>query len=156
MSKKYRGIFAWSIVSLAVIGFIFSNSAATRAASDGLSSGFADFIYSLVAPILSVSFESFHVFVRKAAHFTEFAALGVSVWMIAWSVRKLCGQLHAASAFLAALAVAVTDEFIQSFTDRSSAVADIILDFSGAVFGIVITATIVYLANIKKEPSKPS
>ena len=155
MAKKYMGIIVWSLVALAVVIFIFANSIAGIEASGDFSSGFAEVLYKLASRIVSLSFDEFHVLVRKVAHFTEFAALGASVWMISWSAQKLCGKLHVALVFLVSLAVAVTDEFIQSFTGRGSAVPDVVLDFAGSVFGILVTAAIVYLIKIKKQPSKP-
>lgn len=151
--KKYRGVIIWSLVSVAAVCFIFSNSIAGRDTSNDLSSGLAGAIYELISPMLDVSFESFHQFVRKAAHFAEFAVLGTSLWMLMRSVRRLGGELHATAVLFASLAVAVADEFIQSFTGRGSAVGDVVLDFAGATGGIVITVIILYLAN-RKQPSK--
>ena len=155
MAKKYIGIIVWLLVALAVVIFIFANSIAGIEASGDFSSGFAEVLYKLASRVVSLSFDEFHVLVRKVAHFTEFAALGASVWMIMWNAKKLCGKLHIAVTFLVSLAVAVTDEFIQSFTGRGSAVPDVVLDFAGSVFGTLVTAVIVYLIKTKKQPSKP-
>ena len=156
MQKKYIGIIAWSLVALAVVIFIFANSIAGVEASDKFSSGFADVIYTFVSPLLGLNFDEFHGIIRKAAHFSEFAVLGASVCMIMWNVQKLRGRLHVSLAFLVTLAVAVTDEFIQNFTGRGSAVTDVVLDFSGAIFGILFAAAIVYFTKAKKQPSKPN
>ena len=155
MKNKYRGIAVWSAIALIVMTFIFSNSFAGIEASGDFSSGFAEVLYKLASRVVSLSFDEFHVLVRKVAHFTEFAALGASMWMISWSAKKHCGKLHIAVTFLVSLTVAVTDEFIQSFTGRGSAVPDVVLDFAGSVFGILVTAAIVYLIKTKKQPSKP-
>lgn len=154
MIKKYRNVIIWTLACIAVICFIFSNSVAGRDASNNLSSGLSQAIYKLVSTLISVSFDAFHGLVRKAAHFAEFAALGASLWMTMQSARLLGGGLHTAAVLFTSLAVAVADEFIQSFTGRGSAVGDVILDFAGALVGIVITAVIIHLANRKKQPSK--
>ena len=51
------------------------------------------------------------------------------------------------------LFTAVTDEFIQSFTGRGSSVRDVMLDFSGALTGILLT---VFLSAIIKKCNRKS
>ncbi|MBQ7339146.1 MAG: VanZ family protein, partial [Clostridia bacterium] len=79
-----------------------------------------------------------------------------------WLGMALCGVLIGASrksegvapllshppvcgALLFSLLTAVTDEYIQSFTGRTSSVSDVLLDFSGALCGLGLTALTVYL-----------
>ena len=156
MKNRYRGTVVWGILSLCITVFIISNSIIGKAESSALSSGLTEAIYGFVSSIVDVSFNSFHNFVRKTAHFIEFGTLGFSLAMMVWSARKICRYVHVADAFLISLTIAVSDEFIQSFTGRGSAVADVVLDFIGASFGILITLLAVYVPNRKKQPSKPN
>ena len=133
--------------------FIFSNSFACKEVSIELSRGITDLLYDCVKSILKLSFDEFHGLLRKVAHFVEFALFGASVWMTMDSARNLGRRFNVETVLFLSLTVAVIDEFIQSFTGRGSMVADVILDFAGALFGIVITATIIYFVNIKKQPS---
>lgn len=151
--KKYLAIITWTIISLVLVCFIFSNSFACKEVSIELSRGITDLLYDCVKSILKLSFDEFHGLVRKVAHFVEFALFGASVWMTMDSARNLGRRFNVETVLFLSLTVAVIDEFIQSFTGRGSMVADVILDFAGALFGIVITATIIYFVNIKKQPS---
>ena len=151
--KKYLAIITWTIISLVLVCFIFSNSFACKEVSIELSRGITDLLYDCVKSILKLSFDEFHGLVRKVAHFVEFALFGASVWMTMDSARNLGRRFNVETVLFLSLTVAVIDEFIQSFTGRGSAVGDVILDFAGALFGIVITAVIIHLANRKKQPS---
>ena len=75
-----------------------------------------------------------HGLLRKLAHFTEFACLGVSLcWLLSMLKQKfyiplLCGFL-----------VACTDETIQCFIpDRGPAIKDVAIDTAGVAVGIAL------------------
>lgn len=117
--------------------FIFGNSADFPSESSALSS----FVSELFRPFFDLFVDThsfnFNHFVRKLAHFVEFAALGIAVSFTAGSVEKLVKKSVKGYSLFYLLAVAVIDEYIQRFFDRGSSVADVMLDFSGAVFGLV-------------------
>ena len=71
---------------------------------------------------------------RKAAHFTEFAGLGMCLaWLFGMLKRPVCRS--AVWGFLAAC----IDEGIQMFTpDRGPSLADVWIDTSGAVTGMML------------------
>jgi len=81
----------------------------------------------------------FHHFVRKAAHFTEYAILGAILfrafraddparWRIRWAFYTL----------VTAITWALLDEFHQTFTrSRGGSLMDSLLDSSGALFALV-------------------
>lgn len=78
-----------------------------------------------------------HTLLRKAAHFSEFALLG-----LLWFIRKrLSGaQIGIAQTGLG-LAVACIDETIQIFTPgRASSLLDVWVDAAGFAFGFAIAA----------------
>ena len=81
--------------------------------------------------------ESVKMQVRKAAHLIEYAALGVAVITLAKQVEKDFGKKYYSMTLFYVLAVAVIDEHIQSFSDRTSSTSDILLDFTGAVIGML-------------------
>lgn len=71
---------------------------------------------------------------RKAAHFTEFAALGVT---LAWLFGMLQKQKHVP--FSCGAAAACIDETIQAFVpERAPRILDVLLDCSGVLVGIIL------------------
>lgn len=79
------------------------------------------------------------VFVRKSAHVIEYAVLGFAVMCLTLNIYKTFKKLFIGVAAFYVLAVAVADEHIQSFSDRTSSTDDIVLDFGGALFGFAVT-----------------
>jgi VanZ family protein len=80
--------------------------------------------------------------VRKTAHFCEFGLLGCELTLLFWLKSGLSFQNLCNSAF-AALLTAVTDETIQIFSGRGSQVQDVVLDFAGALTGILFSRLLV-------------
>ena len=99
-----------------------------------------------IRPLLEFLFPSassetiaiYHGYVRKAGHFTGYAILGF------FALRAFLSGVFArwksvAIALVVCLAVAVTDEFIQSFSpERTGSLYDVALDMFGATFSVVI------------------
>ena len=133
---KYRRIIAFALLTLMIVAFIWSNSCKSGAESGAQSGRVTRFLQSILDPDGKIPEESFHHFVRKAAHFTEFATLGLALCGLFRAIFRVNGSAHFAMPVLLALMVAVADEYIQLFTGRGSAVADVVLDFSGALFGL--------------------
>lgn len=92
--------------------------------------------------------------IRKAAHFIEYAVLGSTVAIVALFMRKNYGKVFVGLSLFGILMVAVIDEYIQSFSDRTSLVADILLDFSGAVVGLLLTIAVAKLIKYIKSKKK--
>jgi VanZ family protein len=126
-----------SAITLLYILFIFSNSIYS-----GESSGYQskvvmqiinDFLYKTGININLTEF-----FIRKLAHFTEYFILGnlLTVTIKAYVSRiRECVFLE----LFLLLLVPVIDEFIQTFSlGRSGNAGDIILDFCGALCGMLI------------------
>ena len=84
------------------------------------------------------SIEAWHHFVRKCAHFTEYAILGVTVvYAFGEKLKKAKRIIPVALAICAFYAA--TDEFHQHFVPmRMGSVSDVLLDSVGALTGIVI------------------
>ncbi len=76
--------------------------------------------------------------IRKIAHFTEFACLGL---LLGWlcRLRKLTGVGSVTAPALAGLLAACVDETIQRYVPgRDSTLPDVWLDFCGAVVGLTV------------------
>ena len=89
--------------------------------------------------------------IRKAAHMTEYAILGLLSFAFLTSMGK-----KGKGAYLMALGIAVayatTDEFHQLFVPaRSGQVKDVLIDGCGAVIGTLIIWGIYYLVHKKKS-----
>ena len=125
----------WILVA-AYILFIFHNSAMIASASGALSYKVAVFITRHLERfgIGAINFPLFHHYVRKLAHFTEFAGLGILVY-IACHMAPLFHNRFL-TFFLFLLAVPFTDETIQRFyAGRSSQLSDMLIDGSGFLAG---------------------
>jgi VanZ family protein len=91
-----------------------------------------------------------HLFMRKAAHVTEYAILTGLIF------RALRGSIagfwwRAALAFLPVLIFAPTDEYHQSFVpSRTSSLGDVMIDYAGAVAGILV-CRVIHLASRSRE-----
>ena len=79
-----------------------------------------------------------HLFLRKAAHVTEYAIL---TGLLFRALHGLIGGFwrRAAVAFVPAMIFAAVDEFHQTFVpSRTGSVYDVLVDYSGAFLGILI------------------
>ena len=74
--------------------------------------------------------------------------------MVAVFMRNNFGKYFVGFSLFGILSVAVVDEFIQSFSDRTSLVADILLDFGGAVTGLCLSVAVVCIAKRIKQKRK--
>lgn len=134
------------IITVFLMALIFFFSAQNSGESSGVSSGFTSRIVSAVAMFFgwSDSFkeaavEFIHGYVRKAAHFTIYAALGMSVT----SAISADGKRRSRAVFIMAVAFcaayAATDEFHQYFVPgRAARVTDVLIDTAGASVGSVL------------------
>lgn len=150
--KKSRSLIVFGALTAAMTLFIFSNSLRGSVDSHAMSNSLID----LLMPLLSAVEKAFGeinwvLVIRKGAHLTEFCILGILVWNFMLAIRHSCGKNLFGYGLFYVLAVAVTDEFIQSFSDRTSAVSDVLIDFTGALLGIGLVSLVVFL---KKQKCK--
>lgn len=144
-----RAIVLLSVLTGMMIAFIWGKSCLSREASGAQSGRLTAFLLGILDPNGRIPVESFHHFVRKMAHFTEFALLGTLVGGLVRRIGLLTGQRLRSLPVLLVLLVAVTDEYIQYFTGRGSMVTDVVLDFSGALFGLGLLALVSVLRKKK-------
>ena len=82
--------------------------------------------------------EAWHHIIRKCAHFTEYAVLGMTV-VYAFGERLKKAKRIIPIALAICAFYAVTDEFHQHFVPmRVGSISDVLLDSAGALTGIVI------------------
>lgn len=133
-------------ITIAVMIFIFVQSAMPGEVSGAESNIIAHFI----AGITGWDEQVLSIFVRKAAHFTEFLILGIclSVNMNDLRAKKIAaGEISAhdsarmywLAAWLIGTAYAMTDEFHQLFVpDRAGSLTDVCIDSAGVAAGVLI------------------
>ena len=141
---------AWLLwVSLAavvlVLCFIYGNSLQNGEESMQTSDAVVEVVKPIVDPKDQIEDETFSTIVRKLAHFTEFFLLGMAICGVMLSARAYprLASVRASEALLFALLCAVADEFLQSFTGRTSSVRDVLIDFGGALCGMLLTMLVV-------------
>lgn len=130
--KRTKRRFALCIALLTLIlGFIWGNSALPGEESGELSGGLLAFLAKLI-PFVSAE-DGEHI-LRKLAHFSEFAALGLCLCWLFGMLRK-----RTVWAVLCGAAVACVDESIQLFVPgRHGCVSDAVLDTAGVVTGVLL------------------
>jgi len=117
-------------INLAVMLFIFIQSAMPGEMSGAESNIIAQFI----AGLTGWNEEVLSILVRKAAHFTEYAVLGICLSI---NMRDL--QMNLACAWIIGTAYAATDEFHQLFVpDRAGTLTDVLIDSAGVACGILV------------------
>ncbi|MDE5994032.1 MAG: VanZ family protein [Oscillospiraceae bacterium] len=134
--KNYVCI-SWMLV-LAVMIFIFTMSAANASDSSEMSNS----LLLKITELTGIEISSY--FVRKAAHFSEFALLSFLLTnaIFATFQNKKAGVF----AFPCACLYAVTDELHQLFSDgRACSVKDMLIDSAGALLGAVIFSFIILI-----------
>ena len=123
----------FAILNILLIAFIFIHSLTPADISQEESGAVTDWLRYIFP------FELNDHIVRKLAHFIEFSALGVVTNLTVFSYcRSVLGGVF--FKLFVCLATAVCDEAIQlNVSGRSGQVSDILLDFSGCLFGLFIT-----------------
>ena len=132
------------MLSLALTGLIWGNSLEGSQASNEKSDAVTEVIQQAVDPGHSGAGISARA-VRKWAHFGEYMVLGGCVY--GWTAvyrRRVADELVLLPVF-EVLLTGVLDEYIQSFTGRTSLVSDILIDFGGGVAGIMVAMGIAAL-----------
>ncbi len=139
---KRSAIISWIAVFL-WMAVIFALSAQPATESNRLSKGITEAVIDTiekVVPIDDVKADAFNNILRKNAHFFAYLLLGGLVlnalrvsWSTAWANRVMVALLICAL-------YAVSDEIHQIFVPgRGAQVKDVLIDISGAVFGVALS-----------------
>ena len=141
----------WILVGLMVI-FIFSNSAASASTSNGRSLTGSEWGRPGLNPGgLHPETDFLNFVIRKLAHFSEYALLGVLIGLAyrlqPWSWMK--GKV----ALLPFFIIPVLDENLQRFSSgRSCELRDMLIDSAGMAVGMMLViAVLMILSNRKKQ-----
>lgn len=133
------------IPTILLLLLIFGFSAQDGESSGSLSFQISLFLVKLVSPILPAAMseellleraEFIHIFVRKAAHMTEYFLLTLSLQLplAAWFFHLLPWKTRIIAGFITTVVLAALDEFHQTFVPgRSGNLTDVCIDSIGAI-----------------------
>lgn len=141
MKIKYVLIAAFVLI----VCFIWGNSMLSPETSGAISGAVKDLLAALFGSESGDSSDiELHFWVRKLAHFLEFAALGLvgslllrfysCDRMIRWTCAAMIGGFFA-----------LTDETIQIFSRRGSSVRDVWIDIAGYIAGCLLAEFLIFL-----------
>lgn len=151
MMKKTAPRLGISIVLiLGLLCFIWGNSLLPGEDSGELS-GFVGTLLQKLLPFLNLQSELGMHLLRKAAHFSEFAALGISfAWFYGMLSKKRLWSL--VLPLMSGAAAAAVDETIQLFSpDRGPSIKDVGIDTCGVLAGIAVFTLLYWLWSRKKR-----
>lgn len=143
VSKKtlHKRIF-FTILTVFSVCFIFSQSLMNGSKSGSESGRFLAFLNS-ITDFLGFGEIFTHSFVRKCAHFTEFAVLSFSAFFMYKSYlhSRVKTVIFTIVTFVS---VAVTDEIIQYFVpERACQFTDVLIDSLGGIVAVVLSVIII-------------
>ena len=145
---------AWMVV-------IFSFSAMAAPASDGLSEGITEKTVKVFMPQYdeltrqeqTIILEKMNFAIRKLAHASEFAVLGILAAVVLFSYPKKL-RFQIIIALLICAAYAASDEAHQILVSgRSPQITDVLIDTGGAAIGI---ALVILIARRRLRKQKPA
>ena len=131
LSKKVL-LIALILSILLTLFFIFSNSMKSPDRSMEESNNATDKIEEVVSPETSIG-AFLSTYLRKIAHFLEFALLGYEVFLLVSFYFGL-RPAYFVSSLLFGVLTAVLDETVQITSGRGSSVIDVWIDVSGYFF----------------------
>lgn len=132
-----------TVLTFLWVGVIFSFSLQTGEVSGDMSSSIlqkmiswaAVEVFEEIGPITQIQWDFLHLILRKCAHFTEFAILGMLSTFTLFQT-KVARKALIAIGFC--LAIASMDETLQLFVDgRVGNVMDVLIDVAGAGVGVL-------------------
>ena len=136
-----------SILICLNLALIWGNSMMTAVDSVAVSGGILELLGRFIPALLT---EAGHTFLRKAAHFSEFALLA----LLFCGRYRLVHRSTPSHLISFGLAVACIDETIQIFTPgRASSLIDVWIDTAGFALGFVVIFAVftIYHNKIKGE-----
>lgn len=132
MEGNQKKVRFWVFAIICNILFIWGNSLLPGSVSAAISKAVSYVVFQVILGQTETTGGG-HGLLRKAAHFTEFACLGVFMCRLLFWLKKPY-WLALVGAFL----VACCDETIQRFVpDRGPSFKDVMIDTSGALVGMI-------------------
>ena len=127
--------------------FIFLNSMLPGDTSTKMSDAV---VYRLPGWLSFLDVHTLTVFVRKSAHFCEYALLG-SLWALTFHFSGGFRPRNLGNVLFPCLFWAVADEFLQTFIeDRTGLVQDVVIDLGGILTGVLLTALVIWITQRHK------
>ena len=144
--------------------FIYSNSLKNGEES-GEQSGKVVNIISSITSFLGIDEPISEHFIRKAAHFTEFAVLGLLICLDLWSVgllslekKLVTSALWATVSIPSSALFASADELLQNISEnRGPSIKDVLIDVSGALTSVslfIVFFSLIYLSVSRLKKTK--
>ena len=152
-SQRFVSI-PWLIAAISMVLLIWANSMVAGDGSSALSLSVLQWARGALASF-GLPFEWLTNFVvRKAAHITEYAVLGV-LTLQALDPRGKLGASRWFAAFVPYCIVAVVDETIQHFVPgRCGQLPDVLIDSFGVCLGIALRCLVVYVFMRRRSTAK--
>ncbi len=147
--------------SLLLLYMIFGFSSQNAETSGSLSFEISLFIVRLFSPLLPATAsedifmqraEMIHIFVRKAAHMTEYFLLALSLQLPLYSYlkQKINLKKRIIIGFLFTVLIAIADEFYQTtIPGRSGNIIDVCIDSTGALVAMIFFTLLCYIKTYK-------
>lgn len=129
-------IFALCVILTMV--YIFSNSLKSQEKSNDTSTKITEQIKPIIDPEDKIPTKELNHKLRKTAHCIEFGVLGIFLALLFDGIKKCFNKTDVFAPLMFALSTAVADEYIQTFNDRGSQVEDVLIDFGGAIAGLIL------------------
>lgn len=151
MKKTKSRLLLCAVYLTAVLCFIWGNSLLPGEDSGELS-GFVGSVLQAILPILNLSSEQGMHLLRKFAHFSEFAALGLGfAWLFGMLFKKWLPSLLLP--LVCGITAAGIDETIQIFSpNRGPGLKDVAIDSAGVLTGVAfLTLVHILLIKIRKR-----
>ena len=137
MKKTGKRLFLCITLLIVNLAFIWGNSLMNGTDSGEMSGSFMQWINNLLH-LSETGAQTLHLVIRKMAHFTEFACLGLLLTWLFGMMGEKKGHLFCMP-LLCGMMAACVDETIQVFTpDRGPSPIDIWIDTCGAAAGIFV------------------
>ena len=146
-----------SMLLIGWMGLIFYLSHQNADDSSLLSGGLIEKVIGFLFPnmggeTLTSLIESLQFIVRKGAHFTIYAILGVLSFITFVTYNAMPIALRSFLSFLVSVVYSISDEYHQTFVKgRSGEIRDVLIDSAGALLGIILSLVIYAIHNAIKE-----
>lgn len=150
---KKIGFFAFLVLSILTVIFIFSNSMKNGEASSADSEWLSELVVKVINSVFKTSItpEDVAAPIRTFAHFAEFALLAFCLSGTFYNLLEKAKKYFPA-VFITTVVVSLIDETIQLFSEgRAFQLFDIFIDSSGGIFGFLFFLLIISIFTRNKK-----
>lgn len=147
--EKFKKYIPWLIVLFFIL-FIFANSLTSVDTSKQVSSSITNQLMSVFGTLTTnIDFNKFHHFIRKFAHFSEYAILGI---LICIAIKKAPLLKSPILTYCCFLFIPILDENLQRLSPgRSCEFGDMLIDISGMLFGLLLFLLFIKIWSARKK-----